>query len=300
MYVKGLSPHTRGNPKPNKQSTEQPRSIPAHAGEPCTPTPKSKPKRVYPRTRGGTSAPSKSPRPVMGLSPHTRGNPRRGFRWHHTLGSIPAHAGEPDREYLLQRPARVYPRTRGGTCPSQNRRSLALGLSPHTRGNRDPLFKFFQRHGSIPAHAGEPRWPRSARREPRVYPRTRGGTENEVDSALHNGGLSPHTRGNRAVHVPALWNVGSIPAHAGEPIPCARRIATARVYPRTRGGTGPIARPTGRAHGLSPHTRGNPRVAADRRVRMRSIPAHAGEPPVNNSSAAGPRVYPRTRGGTSL
>ena len=51
----GLSPPTRGNPSAANASRIEPRSIPAHAGEP-------------PPSRMGADA-------RMGLSPPTRGNP---------------------------------------------------------------------------------------------------------------------------------------------------------------------------------------------------------------------------------
>ena len=50
-------------------------------------------------------------------------------------GSIPAHAGEPDRKAAgFARPG-VYPRPRGGTGVDWLRRAYGRGLSPPTRGN---------------------------------------------------------------------------------------------------------------------------------------------------------------------
>ena len=77
-------------------------------------------------------------------------------------------------------------------------------------------------------------------------------------------------------------------------MPCLR----AEVYPRPRGGTAGrgAGRPAG--GGLSPPTRGNPRHLAGDSRRLRSIPAHAGEPRAWRPRASTSSVYPRPRGGT--
>ena len=75
IRAQGLSPPTRGNPPRRARTIPSPGSIPAHAGEPTSPTTATPPQRVYPRPRGGTGV-----RPPLrwlcwGLSPPTRGNP---------------------------------------------------------------------------------------------------------------------------------------------------------------------------------------------------------------------------------
>ena len=71
-----------------------------------------------------------------------------------------------------------------------------------------------------------------------------------------------------------------------------------RVYPRTCGGTR-IDPPGWTSHGgLSPHVRGNPIPWSSAWRGPRSIPARAGEPYRLLLLLAGPRVYPRTCGGT--
>ena len=50
-----------------------------------------------------------------------------------------------------------------------------------------------------------------------VYPRPRGGTATGRQSCRLNPGLSPPTRGNLAMNLKYLTEMGSIPAHAGEP-----------------------------------------------------------------------------------
>ena len=70
-----------------------------------------------------------------------------------------------------------------------------------------------------------------------------------------------------------------------------------RVYPRPRGGTKREGRARVSAEGLSPPTRGNPQQDAGAARRLRSIPAHAGEPYRRISTAHPIRgLSPPTRG----
>jgi len=111
-------------------------------------------------------------------------------------------------------------------------------------------------------------------------------------------GLSPRTRGNRETDSGAGLLPGSIPAHAGEPARCPYRIRSMRVYPRARGGTVVEERDDLRRRGLSPRTRGNPKLPSPRESNPWSIPAHAGEPTCWKHWKEQSGVYPRARGGT--
>ena len=70
-------------------------------------------------------------------------------------------------------------------------------------------------------------------------------------------GLSPHVRGNPGPGYPYGWRRGSIPARAGEPYAKQGGGIFDGVYPRTCGGTEPVAGTVSAAGGLSPHVRGN-------------------------------------------
>ena len=72
-------------------------------------------KKVYPRTCGGTIAAILKGNEAQGLSPHMRGNHSRTALVVVRVGSIPAHAGEPVIDVLVDFTLRVYPRTCGGT-----------------------------------------------------------------------------------------------------------------------------------------------------------------------------------------
>ena len=281
--ARGLSPPTRGNHSRKVIDIAAEGSIPAHAGEPAAAMSCARVVRVYPRPRGGTSLADSALANARGLSPPTRGNPLRRPADERQRRSIPAHAGEPCSTPRAPRGGSVYPRPRGGTLALRGAVSPAQGLSPPTRGNPE-LGAYRGRHaGSIPAHAGEPA---SGWRRPRldeVYPRPRGGTRSAMPLFSRLRGLSPPTRGNRADIADGVLTIRSIPAHAGEPDAPIHVHARRGVYPRPRGGTFMEPRRARRTPGLSPPTRGNHILLVVPQLWRRSIPAHAGEPPVHTA-----------------
>ncbi len=76
MRLRGLSPRARGNQRRGAMNLSAERSIPACAGEPSPTKSPSRPCRVYPRVRGGTSVHRASRKRGKGLSPRARGNHR--------------------------------------------------------------------------------------------------------------------------------------------------------------------------------------------------------------------------------
>ena len=212
--------------------------------------------------------------------------------------SIPAHAGEPGESRLNPGRQGVYPRPRGGTPAAETPTQSHHGLSPPTRGNPHAEHVASDRNRSIPAHAGEPKNGCYACGMEAVYPRPRGGTRSSERRRRHDAGLSPPTRGNHLEWGNAVYRLGSIPAHAGEPARRANPRRPPQVYPRPRGGTPNRLSLGSRPRGLSPPTRGNHQRVGCPRRRRGSIPAHAGEPAMPSSTAAAASVYPRPRGGT--
>ena len=72
----------------------------------------------------------------------------------------------------------------------------------------------------------------------------------------------------------------------------------AMVYPRVCGGTPSRSAMAAIRQGLSPRVRGNPRRSRQYLPDGGSIPACAGEPPVDDLFIRWRRVYPRVCGGT--
>ena len=175
---------------------------------------------------------------------------------------------------------KVYPRPHGGAQDTPIRNALGEGLSPPTRGSRRYPAATDGGRGSIPAHAGEPARTTPCRQTSRVYPRPRGGAEVAYCFGVPIKGLSPPTRGSLAVQVEGEIGRGSIPAHAGEPLP---GVAVSPVR-----------------SGLSPPTRGSLVASAVLVQLLGSIPAHAGEPSRASGRHVSLGVYPRPRGGAGL
>ena len=208
-------------------------SIPACAGEPGCPDRTGRRAWVYPRVCGGTTVRSTCLEILQGLSPRVRGNRHIRYEPSASGGSIPACAGEPDNPGDRLRTTGVYPRVCGGTpFPSRCRRAASglsppailemsgnSGLSPRVRGNPPNIHNRNRGIGSIPACAGEPSLVVLTIRFARVYPRVCGGTERVGDAPDSDMGLSPRVRGNRGPLSVLLFDVGSIPACAGEPRP---------------------------------------------------------------------------------
>ena len=275
------------------------RSVPAHAGEPGRASTRRAARTVYPRARGGAKRAAFRACHAQGLSPRTRGSRPLARRHLRPGGSIPAHAGEPCAATRTDSSTGVYPRARGGATVSVNTCVTLKGLSPRTRGSQLRVQRLEGRCGSIPAHAGEPCRPGRRSSSRGVYPRARGGAPDRDRGRFAALGLSPRTRGSHALEAwfDTFWR--SIPAHAGEPrqgSPVARR---SKVYPRARGGAVRSLSALSSVSGLSPRTRGSRGFRASRHGKLRSIPAHAGEPCAGLHVPVSRGVYPRARGGAS-
>ena len=114
VFTHGLSPPTRGSPRPALYPLRSCWSIPAHAGEPHEDPDVQSRRGVYPRPRGGANGSQYASGTYNGLSPPTRGSPYRSGCRGGCPRSIPAHAGEPHEDPDVQSRRGVYPRPRGG------------------------------------------------------------------------------------------------------------------------------------------------------------------------------------------
>ena len=176
--------------------------------------------------------------------------------------------------------------------------TACFGPSPLTRGNPARLVRQEPHAGSIPAHAGQPGPCASSPPVSRVYPRSRGATNNAQLSWALTEGPSPLSRGNLLRIVGGRIPVGSIPAHAGQPAGLETSAFPTRVHPRSRGATHPVDGGDADSQGPSPLTRGNPAPRPRVRAGDGSIPAHAGQPRGSAGERGHGRVHPRSRGAT--
>ena len=167
------------------------------------------------------------------------------------------------------------------------------------RGNQIRVIIAGSGIGSIPAHAGKPSGCAWTDEMCRVYPRPCGETVDYARTRAVLWGLSPPMRGNQMIRTGLPSPAGSIPAHAGKPLPATFRDVHVRVYPRPCGETGKAPPVCTSGLGLSPPMRGNQRVGPVRPDIIRSIPAHAGKPLPSPSRISVSRVYPRPCGETA-
>ena len=152
--------------------------------------------------------------------------------------------------------------------------------------------------GSIPAHAGKPLAAAIIQPGGRVYPRACGETIDFCNRGARQWGLSPRMRGNPGRDRGRPICRGSIPAHAGKPIPWANDICLRRVYPRACGETINTNNTLSFYKGLSPRMRGNRPGPGPDPGPHGSIPAHAGKPSLAVRSHGCRWVYPRACGET--
>ena len=171
-----------------------------------------------------------------------------------------------------------------------------VGSSPRARGTRfwDPDQDVT--HRFIPAGAGNA----SARARyghlTPVHPRGRG---ERLFSSPHRASLtgsSPRARGTHEARSADSATVRFIPAGAGNANQHRASAAARAVHPRGRGERGSAVH-TGTHHrGSSPRARGTRLRDGVRGVRMRFIPAGAGNAARNAGRGSRPSVHPRGRG----
>ena len=235
--TQGLSLLAQGNPDHHRVRHRRAGSIPARAGEPRRSDAGSRPTRVYPCSRRGTSVSSFPLALIAGLSLLAQGNRRQQRVSPRRRRSIPARAGEPRNITRVRWLMWVYPCSRRGTGDALCRYRTAQGLSLLAQGNPERQQDERQFLGSIPARAGEPVRCRSMPGHTEVYPCSRRGTPGSMVYELLNEGLSLLAQGNLYRHDNYVSGSGSIPARAGEPSRPRSMCARSGVYPCSRRGT---------------------------------------------------------------
>ena len=292
----GLSPPTRGSQHAVHDQPEIAGSIPAHTGKPLSATTMLWAMSVYPRPHGEATAFTSTAIVSIGLSPPTRGSLRGELTAVNKDRSIPAHTGKPGERTWSGTASKVYPRPHGEARDVDLEDTIAVGLSPPTRGSLLGHLEIRLLRRSIPAHTGKPASRSGPTPTAEVYPRPHGEAAVRCDQEHGLRGLSPPTRGSRPGGRVPVAGHGSIPAHTGKPPRSVTATRPTRVYPRPHGEALLAACSIRPRRGLSPPTRGS--RLSSRRVpcQERSIPAHTGKPAARWSVGWAAAVYPRPHG----
>ncbi|KXS38168.1 MAG: hypothetical protein AWU55_1646 [Halomonadaceae bacterium T82-2] len=289
----GRSPRVRGSPAARIYPHCAQGSIPAGAGKPHQAAVHIKVTGVDPRGCGEAMSPTKKSRPRVGRSPRVRGSlqPRIPIHWPH--GSIPAGAGKPAYGGRGSGKTRVDPRGCGEAKSDAFALWVVQGRSPRVRGSLDDVLQALVLDGSIPAGAGKPTSPHSARSAIRVDPRGCGEAAAIDWNSQPVQGRSPRVRGSHQQEARPVPRVGSIPAGAGKPCGCTSACGNTWVDPR---GCGEARRPgddlAGGA-GRSPRVRGSLLCRHLDAIGLGSIPAGAGKPHGGFNDRADQGVDPR-------
>ncbi len=140
---------------------------------------------------------------------------------------------------------------------------------------------------------------RRADHVPGVHPRPRGAAKYSRMALSRPVGPSPLTRGSHQAMADTRADLGSIPAHAGQPHSPHSWRSRFWVHPRSRGAASRLSREARARRGPSPLTRGS--LAEDDLIAGDggSIPAHAGQPGETFERGVRARVHPRSRGAAS-
>ena len=189
---------------------------------------------------------------------------------------IPAHAGNSTRSPCLTCRTTDHPRACGELFSVAMNTGSVCGSSPRMRGTLQCVHGRPPQVRIIPAHAGNSPT-RSCRADSgRDHPRACGELGNLTCSDNPHRGSSPRMRGTPVPTSPSSRVPRIIPAHAGNspwPPPTGHQGAD---HPRACGELEPVPKSSVTLHGSSPRMRGTLQRAPFDVLRLRIIPAHAG------------------------
>ena len=215
-------------------------------------------------------------RRIRGSSPLSRGIPGQRCGTSAARGIIPALAG--NTPPLMWTPLQPWdhPRSRGEYGADLWFTSADHGSSPLSRGIRESWWTGLRITGIIPALAGNTIPTSCRKRQSWDHPRSRGEYFRHKCPTYCPAGSSPLSRGIRCGVRGDYAPRRIIPALAGNTAWSGCGAGPCTDHPRSRGEYNATATRTGGSEGSSPLSRGIPGLTLDVRVRIRIIPALAG------------------------
>ena len=225
---------------------------------------------------GERVTPAKVSQVRFGSSPRVRGTPRDESDLSPSQRFIPACAGNAIGDATVERTAPVHPRVCGERGSSLLRIRRFNGSSPRVRGTPRPSIGAALAVRFIPACAGNATSQHRSCISGSVHPRVCGERLRIQRRNSLAYGSSPRVRGTLEADMMQPIGMRFIPACAGNAWIIAASHTPASVHPRVCGerAGGPTYPPAG--YGSSPRVRGTPFFQPSQQVRIRFIPACAG------------------------
>ena len=206
-----------------------------------------------------------------------RGKPRIGGAARMVLRIIPAHAGQTGRDRHSQRRQPDHPRACGANAIPTIPTTRTRGSSPRMRGKQEYTHPYGISGRIIPAHAGQTRRSRWRCCRCPDHPRACGANFAGNEAGWARAGSSPRMRGKHLAAVGDAVAVRIIPAHAGQTAYRSQGPSRPSDHPRACGANEARLASESHAFGSSPRMRGKPAARSRRVMRVRIIPAHAGQ-----------------------
>ena len=251
---------------------------------------------VHPRERGEHTLRLDNCTMVGGSSPRARGTHQRPRLQGSQPRFIPASAGNTACRLGSAHTTPVHPRERGEHIIPARDNARGNGSSPRARGTRKEGGAIPRPMRFIPASAGNTR-SRSVRRISRtVHPRERGEHLAPTTAVASAAGSSPRARGTPGMSGSVVMASRFIPASAGNTNRSPSSAGCRSVHPRERGEHFLSISLVVLSIGSSPRARGTLTALARSALRLRFIPASAGNTSQQMAQVQMLSVHPRERG----
>ena len=232
----------------------------------------------------------------LGSSPRVRGT-RGDVAWRPPgAGIIPACAGNTLLFSGRHFTRRDHPRVCGEHFVLSGHALLWRGSSPRVRGTLLANLDIVNKHGIIPACAGNTEHEGVRERSSRDHPRVCGEHSRPAFRIVQCGGSSPRVRGTLSTCLPHRAMRGIIPACAGNTDGDKGRSARTRDHPRVCGEHLIAGLVAALVWGSSPRVRGTPPMALRPFCSPGIIPACAGNTMVRRLWRVTLRDHPRVCG----
>ena len=206
-----------------------------------------------------------------------RGKRRHSTLFHDSIRIIPAHAGQTGERCRFARFQPDHPRACGANDGLHAIHAEPVGSSPRMRGKQQRGGDIGRARRIIPAHAGQTESNQHAHDAVTDHPRACGANPGLEGPRAWYYGSSPRMRGKRAETVTVRGVSRIIPAHAGQTRRSRWRCCRCPDHPRACGANFAGNEAGWARAGSSPRMRGKPAARSRRVMRVRIIPAHAGQ-----------------------